>query len=49
MRGEGAYADLIAQRFALAIKRIGFNERRLGLRKDLFVPPEKDARQGRLF
>lgn len=49
MRGEGAYADLIAQRFALAIKRIGFNERRLSLRKDLFVPPEKDTRQGRLF
>lgn len=49
MRGEGAYADLIAQRFALAIKRIGFNERRLSLRKDLFVSPEKDMRQGRLF
>jgi DNA repair photolyase len=49
MRGQGAYADLIAQRFRLAIKRIGFNERRLSLRKDLFRPPPKDERQGSLF
>ena len=49
MRGQGAYADLIAQRFRLAIKRIGFNERRLGLRKDLFRKPAADARQGSLF
>ncbi len=49
MRGEGAYADLIAQRFALTIRRLGMNERRLRLRRDLFVPPALDERQGRLF
>lgn len=49
MRGEGAYAQLMAQRFSLAIRRIGFNERRLRLRKDLFRPPVEDARQGSLF
>lgn len=48
-RGQGAYADLIAQRFALAIKRIGFNEKRLPVRCDLFQPPPLDARQGSLF
>lgn len=49
MRGEGAYADLIARRFELAIKKLGMNRRRLKLRSDLFVPPEKDERQGRLL
>lgn len=48
-RGEGVYATLLAQRFRLAIRRLGFNEKRLGIRCDLFTPPEKDARQGRLF
>lgn len=49
MRGQGVYADLIAQRFRLAIARIGYNERRLSLRKDLFRPPVLDTRQGSLF
>ena len=49
MRGEGAYADLIGQRFALTCKKLGFNKRRYPMRSDLFVPPEKDERQGRLF
>lgn len=49
MRGEGAYADLIAQRFGLAIRRLGLNERRLRLRTDLFRRPAADARQGSLF
>ena len=49
MRGEGAYADLIARRFELAIKKLGMNRRRLKLRSDLFLPPEKDERQGRLL
>jgi DNA repair photolyase len=49
MRGEGAYAELLAQRFALAIRKLGMNERRLRLRKDLFVPLPADTRQGSLF
>ncbi len=49
MRGEGAYAMLLSQRFRLATKKLGFNQRRLSLRSDLFTPPARDARQGRLF
>jgi len=51
MRGEGPYAALIAQRFALAIRKYGFNSRenRFRLRADLFRKPAEDARQGRLF
>jgi len=44
-RGTGPYADQIAQRFRLATKRLGLNVRRLGLRTDLFVPPDGSGRQ----
>jgi len=38
--GRGPYADLIAKRFRLAVKRYGLSMQRLGLRTDLFeVPP----------
>lgn len=38
MRGSGAYAALIAQRFALARRRLGL-DKPLSLRSDLFRPP----------
>lgn len=38
-RGTGPYADQIALRFRLALKRLGLNERRLKLRTDLFERP----------
>lgn len=38
-RGNGPYADQIAQRFRLALKRNGLNRERLKLRTDLFEPP----------
>lgn len=38
-KGRGPYADQIAQRFRLALKRLGLNERRQALRLDLFKPP----------
>ena len=38
-RGTGPYADQIALRFRLALKRLGMNERRLPLRTDLFQRP----------
>ncbi len=38
-RGSGPYAEQIAQRFKLALKRNGLNERRLVLRTDLFRRP----------
>lgn len=49
MRGEGPYMELVGQRFALATKKLGFNQERLRLRNDLFTPPAKDVRQGSLF
>lgn len=36
MRGEGPYAEMVARRFQLALKRIGFLKRHPRLRTDLF-------------
>ena len=44
-RGEGPYADLIAQRFSKALKRLKFNGKRLSLRTDLFRVPPKPGDQ----
>ena len=50
MRGEGVYADLLARRFALALKRTGFKPRSTrGLDCSLFVAPRKPSPQGELF
>jgi DNA repair photolyase len=49
MRGQGAYAELIAKRFALATRRLGLNQSRAPLRTDLFEPPAEGCRQLRLF
>ncbi len=38
-RGTGPYADQIAARFQLALKRYGLNQRHLKLRSDLFRKP----------
>ena len=38
-RGTGQYADQIAARFQLALKRYGLNQRHLSLRRDLFRKP----------
>jgi DNA repair photolyase len=44
MRGQGQFADLIAQRFALACKRLGLNEdRTLRLDTTRFRPPRAPA------
>jgi DNA repair photolyase len=48
-RGSGPYADQIAQRFRLALKRNGLNARRLKLRTDLFQPPVAIGGQMRLL
>jgi DNA repair photolyase len=50
MRGEGPYADLIRQRFALACRKYGLNRSR-DLRLDCshFDPPRKPSAQGELF
>lgn len=50
MRGEGVYADLLAKRFALALKRQRFAERSYaGLDCSRFVPPRAPSPQGELF
>ncbi|MBN8913699.1 MAG: PA0069 family radical SAM protein [Rhizobiales bacterium] len=38
-KGRGPYADQIALRFRLALKRLGLNQRRQALRLDLFTAP----------
>ncbi|MFT4257323.1 MAG: PA0069 family radical SAM protein [Pseudoxanthomonas sp.] len=50
-RGEGVYADLLARRFALAKKRLGYDAGRYSRALDcsLFTPPRKPSPQGELF
>ena len=48
-RGSGPYADQIAQRFRLRLKRLGFNAERQGLRCDLFQAPVLAGQQMQLF
>ncbi|GGB84364.1 radical SAM protein [Marinobacterium zhoushanense] len=50
MRGEGAFANLIEQRFRLALNRYGLGQRdRLQLRTDLFSVPPQTGDQLALF
>lgn len=48
MKGSGVYADLVANRFQVAIKRLGLNDRVPKLRCDLFAVPGR-AQQLSLF
>jgi DNA repair photolyase len=48
-RGEGAYAQLIAKRFAISVKRHGLNKTRSHLDVSQFKPPPTEERQLRLF
>ncbi|AHD01064.1 PA0069 family radical SAM protein [Leisingera methylohalidivorans] len=49
MRGEGRYAEMIAQRFKAACKRLGLQERTEPLRSDLFARPPQPGDQLALF
>ncbi|MGP1717730.1 MAG: PA0069 family radical SAM protein [Methylophilus sp.] len=40
MRGEGVFADLLANRFKLSCHKLGMSGERTGFRTDLFVVPE---------
>jgi hypothetical protein len=42
MRGQGLYAELIAQRFAKAAARHRLDRRLMPQRTDLFRPPGRD-------
>ncbi|WP_442909911.1 PA0069 family radical SAM protein [Hyphomicrobium sp.] len=48
-KGRGPYAEQIALRFRLALKRLKLNERRHALRLDLFQPPVAKGAQMPLF
>jgi DNA repair photolyase len=43
MRGEGAFAQLIGQRFELACRRLGLNRERTTMDTSLFRPPKSSA------
>jgi DNA repair photolyase len=47
--GSGPYADQIAQRFRLAIRRLGLDGPRTPLRTDLFTPPRRTGEQLQLL
>lgn len=49
MRGEGTYAEMIAQRFKAAVKRLGLKEKTAPLRCDLFARPPQAGDQLALF
>lgn len=48
--GQGVYAELLARRFDLAYRRLGFDRRKhQGLDTGKFVPPRPPSPQGELF
>ncbi|NSX55828.1 PA0069 family radical SAM protein [Parasulfitobacter algicola] len=49
MRGEGAYANIIARRFRVASKRLGLDREVSPLRTDLFAIPPRSGDQLSLF
>lgn len=49
MRGEGHYAQMVAQRFKATCKRLGFSEETEPLRCDLFAVPPQAGDQLSLF
>jgi DNA repair photolyase len=49
MRGQGAWADLLAQRFRITIARLGLAVKLPPLRCDLFAPPPRAGDQLTLF
>ncbi len=48
-RGSGPYAEQIALRFRLAVKRLGLNRRHEHLRTDLFRRPQLPGTQMTFF
>ena len=48
-KGSGPYADQIGQRFRLALRRLGLDQRRDSLRTDLFRAPVLAGMQYRMF
>ncbi|MBY5988949.1 PA0069 family radical SAM protein [Roseovarius atlanticus] len=49
MRGSGPYAEMVAQRFRVAARRLGLDAKQPPLRCDLFAPPARAGDQMELF
>ncbi|AXI42563.1 PA0069 family radical SAM protein [Sulfitobacter sp. SK011] len=49
MRGTGPYADMVAQRFKVAVKRLGLGTKAPSMRRDLFRAPKEVTAQMSLF
>lgn len=49
MRGEGIFADLLANRFKLSCQKLGMSGERTGFRTDLFKVPETWRKQGQPY
>ncbi|PYG34428.1 PA0069 family radical SAM protein [Pelagimonas varians] len=49
MRGQGVYADMMAQRFRRAVRALGLAQETAALRCDLFQPPLRTGDQMSLF
>ena len=49
MRGQGPFAELLSQRFAIAARRLGLDRQRPELDVTQFRPPTLDSPQGDLF
>ena len=45
IKGSGPFAEMIGQRFKLAIDRLGLNERKITLDTTLFHPPDREDTQ----
>ncbi len=48
-RGSGPFAELLAQRFAIAVRRLGLERKAPPLDTSHFTPPRKDSPQRSLF
>ena len=48
MKGSGPFAEMISQRFKLAVERLGLNERRISLDTTLFHSPHQNDAQLKL-
>ena len=49
MRGEGPYAEMVARRFDVAVKRLGLGTKASAMRCDLFRAPVPEGGQMSLW
>jgi hypothetical protein len=49
LQGQGIFAELMARRFKVAVKRLGYDQSPAPLRTDLFKVPDRPGDQLSLF